>query len=372
MKMEIITAQGPNLFEAGSSILSAIQRDHAMNRQAELAGKSRWDAYQAGVKRHFDTAMEEMKSGRRDAPSSFNPNSGMHLQRELEYQTGEVFREVYPLLNSFTLFGEDGSTPPGATTVKAARIHQHGEAKFHGLTGTDVPMVGNTKQEQTWPVRYMAAGFRYSAFERMADNFANSNMIAENLRTCRDIIQRFANEVNWFGNVAANIHGIIDYPYLPQKTVATAFQDASSSNDIMSELTRFVNFPSNNSGARFAPNRLVMSPRLRNYLFARDRNATSASDKSIGEVFLSRQRFIKEIDEAQELQGSAPGGLDYMLAYRDDRMGIERRPVGGMFNVLPPQEKGFDTVVYCWAGTGGIRMLEPGHNILGIVTPPAD
>ena len=364
-------AQGNTLFDAGASIRSKILADNAITVEAELKGGTRWDSHKKQIARHFDSTLEEIKR-KSDAPSTFLPNAGYHLTRELEQKTGEILREKYPLLNSFTLFGEDASTEPGALTVQAAKIHQHGEAKFTGLSGTDIPMVGNTRQEATWPVRYAACGFRYSLLERMATSFANSNQISENMKTCRDILQRFINQVNWFGNVAADIHGIIDYPYLPQKTVATAFNDASSSNGIMRELTSFVNFPENNSGAVFSPTRLAMSPRLRNYIFARDRNATSASDKSIGEVFLNRQKHITGIDQAQELQGTAPGGLDYMFAYRDDRMGVERRPVGGLFNVLPPQEVGMDTVVYCWAGTGGIRMLEPGNNILGVVTPPTD
>jgi hypothetical protein len=358
-------------FELGdhfASIIKGYHEDAAGRGEVGRAGLPTIGHFMTEAKRHVDSLIREK---RRDAASSFSTTAAFHLERDLEHKLDEVLREEYKPRNAMRLFPMDNSTPPGAQTVRGSRIYDTGLAKWH-RGGNDIPRVNVSKKEQTWPVRYAVTGFSYDIFERMASNFANSNYTGELLRAAREALLDLLNETYWFGNNDLGLYGVLNYPYLPTRTLAVALDGSSSTQDILYAFLDLANFPVNNSGAKFHCNRMATSPRVRNYLFSRDRNAVSASDKSIGEVFLQRHEFIEQINSAVELQGTAPGGADYIICYRDDRKGIELRGAGGPFNVLPPQEHGLDTVVPCWAGCGGVIMRDPGNNIAGIVTPPSE
>ena len=359
--------EGHDLFDVGSEFLSAIQADALMQKRA---GLNPFQAFVEGSKKHVDSMLRRYALDRQDAAPTFAPGASFHLNRELEHSLNEVLREKYEPMNSFRLFTADTSTPPGATSVHAARLHDYGEAGFY-RRGKPIPMVGNNKQDQAWPVRYAVAGFGYSLFERLSSDFANSNMVAENMRTCREILMRFVNWVNWFGNEAVGMYGITNSPYMPRYISSVAFNDTSSPIDILNALLDAASYPETASKGTYKPNACVMSPRLRKYVFNRDKNSVSASDKSIGQVFVERQEEIDSVDSAAELQGTGPGSTDGILIYRKDRMGIERVQVGGVFNALPPQDQGMETIVPCWCGTGGIRMRDPGTNVLMWVTPPS-
>jgi len=361
-------SQAPgDLFSEGSQFLSAIQADALIQGRT---GQNPFETFVTGCSRHADSVLARYGAARGDAAPTFAAGSGYHFPRELEHSLNEVLREKYVPMNSFRLFGADTSTPVGAQSIQAGRLHEFGEAGFH-RRGQPLSMVGNNRQEQIWPVRYAVAAFGYDLFQRLASDFAGSNMVSENMRTCREILARFINWTNWFGNDDVGMYGVLNYPYMPRFISAVAFNDNSSPIDILNALLDGASFAETNSQGTFKPTDCVMSPRIRKYVFNRDKNSVSASDKSIGQVFVERQEEINVVESAGELQGTGPGGTDGILFYRNDRNGIERVQVGGVFNALPPQEVGMETVVPCWTGTGGIRQRDPGNNTLMWVTPPS-
>ena len=104
---------------------------------------------------------------------------------------------------------------------------------------------------------------------------------------------------------------------------------------------------------------------------------SSDNNSTIKERFLANNAHITKIEEAWELQNddsenplpNVPTGLDAMLAYRPDRMGIQNT-ITQPFTNLPAQQEGFGYTTYCWAGHGGVIMRDAGSNILGFVQPP--
>ena len=296
---------------------------------------------------------------------SFSPSAGFHMARQLEFVYADVLREQFPVQNAFTLFPIDTSVDPGARWHTVRRIYQDGEAVVYRGGTNGVPRVGVSQREQQFPVRHFVTSFGYSLWEALSSAFANTSQVAELLRTARDVLMEFANNKFWYGDATNGLYGVLDYPWLDKKFVATAFDGTANPDDVLAELNALANFPAEVSKSTFKPNTLVVSTRVRNYLMTPPRSATT--DTTIGEFWLRTNSLgITAIQEAHELQGAGPGGTDGVLFYRNDRLGISL-VMPQPFSTLPVQSMGFDDVTFCWMSSGGVVMRDVGNNILGWV-----
>lgn len=315
--------------------------------------------------RRIDSAWMEAK--RRDSAS--NPSAGFHLARQLEHIYADVLREEFPVQNAFELFPIDNSVPVGARTHTVRRLYSHGSAAVYRGGQTPVPRVTLSQQEEQFPVRHYVTSFVYSLFEQLSSAFANSNMVAELLREARDILLEFANQKSWYGDANNGIYGVLNYPWLPKKIVATPFDGTATPDDVIAALNALGNFPQQNSRSTMRPDTLVMSTRIKNYLF--DTPRSSGSDLSIGAWWIANNALgIKQILDAWELQAVGPGGTDAILFYRRDRRGITNVIVQNV-TTLPVQTLGFEDTTFGYMSHGGIVMRDVGNNILGWVTPAA-
>lgn len=295
---------------------------------------------------------------------AFDAGAAGAMARDLEHTYAEVLREEYPANNAFRLFPIDTSVPVGATTHRVKRVYDEGEARWY-RGGDDVPRVGWNQREEIFPVRHAVSSFVVNMFERQSAGFAGFNDAGEKLRICRDVVASFLNRKFWNGDEAVGLYGVLNYPWLPKKVVATPFTDASGVDAIVGELNALANFPEEQSEAVFAPNAMVTSPRLANYLA--NRRIGDAVDNTIARFWLQNNaQGITQIDKARELQGAGPGGTDGILLYRRDRRGVTL-VMPQPFTVLPAQKTGFDDVTYAWADCGGVIMRDVGNNILGWV-----
>ena len=87
----------------------------------------------------------------------------------------------------------------------------------------EIPRVGWSQQEETFPVKYYVTSFLTNMFDSMSLDMVNISDVAEKLRIARDIINEFANMMTWYGSDAHQLYGVLNYPWLPKYVVATAF-----------------------------------------------------------------------------------------------------------------------------------------------------
>lgn len=349
-----------------------------MTRAREVDNHRRLDALLPGFRARMDPALAQRfdslvtdigraRRRRTDAArgDAFTPSAGFHLSRQLEYHYNEVLREPFPPNNAMLLFPMNTSVPVGAQYHTVTRIFADGEATVYRGGNAGIPRVGVSQVEERFQIRYYVTSFVYSLFEELASAFANSGVVAEKLRVARDVLNQFLNWKTWYGDTVNGIYGVLNYPWLDKKIVATAFDGSASPDDVLEEFNRLANYPAEMSRTTYKPNRVVTSPRVRNYLMTTAR--TSTSSETIGEFWLRTNALgIKAIDEAQELSGAGPGGTDAVLFFRDDRFGIEN-VVPAPFATLPVQSFAFDNYVFCWMAHGGVVMRDVGNNILGWV-----
>lgn len=303
-----------------------------------------------------------------------NPSQGLHFARDLEHMYAEVLREPRPLQNALRLFPIDTSVPRGAKFHTIRRTYGDGEVKVYRGRGEKIPRVGISQKEETFNVRHYVTSWVCDIFELAASGFANLDQQAELLRTARDIMDDFANWQTWYGDDENGLPGVLNYPWIRKKAIATPFVAGSDPNDIIRELHRLVDFPYNSQRQAFKPEVLVLSPRVHSFL--KQTRIGPDTDKTILSQFLDTNAHITRVEEAHELQNDVdepipgvPAGQDVILAYRADRLGISN-VVPQPFTTLPTQELGFEMTTFAYMSHGGVIMREVGNNIIGYVTPP--
>lgn len=316
--------------------------------------------------RRIDSALRSISpDGRLD---QFSANAGFHLARDLEYIHNEVLTEEFPIPSAMTLFDVDESIPVGANTHTIRRQYEHGEARVYRGRGTRVPRVGLQQREESWPIRHIVCGYGWDIFEAASSQFANSGLIQGLARVARDAILELANRIWWgLDNVGAihGLYGVIDYPWLPKKDIATGFSRATvqaNPDTILGELHDLVNFPHQTSKSRFQPNTLVMTNRVHDVLTSV--RFAAGSDTTILEHFLRNSAHIQRVEIAWELEDIGGDGVDGILAYRRDQRGIQIVMPQGVTQ-LPVQVDGLESEVINYASIGGAVMRDVLNNVLG-------
>lgn len=345
------------LIQARTGALSA-DREVAGLIGAALVNRGR-DPFADHYKARFD-GLNHLPGYRQDA-------EGISFARDLESVRKTLTDEKYAVPNGLSLFPIDTSTPVGARTFTRRRGYEHGRAGIYRGAGP-VPRVGVSSAEESFPVRHVVDGFDLDLFEAQSSEFAGSAALSRLGRAARNAIAQEINRLIWYGNDAAGLRGVLNYPYLPKVAASVAFDGSAAADDVIAELNRWANYPTSQSSAVFAPTRCVTSPRVRDWLMTKPRSAST--DTSIGEYFTGRNAYIKAIDAAWECQGVGPGGTDAILFYRDTVESVAVNLIGG-FSMLPTQRAGFVDTVHCYQSFGGVVMEDVGNNVLVWVTPPS-
>jgi hypothetical protein len=316
--------------------------------------------------RRIDQALRSIHpDGRLD---NFSANAGFHLARDLEYIHTEVLQEEFPLQNAMRLFDVDESVPVGANTHTVRRQYQHGEARVYRGRGSHVPRVGLQQREESWPIRHLVCGYGWDIFEAASSQFANSGLIQGLARVARDAILELANRIWWGLDNVGQVHGlygVLDYPWLPKKDIATGFSRATveaNPDTILGELHDLVNFPHQTSKSVFQPNVLVMTNRVHDVLSSV--RFASGSDTTILQHFLANSAHIQRVEIAWELEDAGGAGVDGILAYRRDQRGIQIVMPQGVTQ-LPIQVQGLESEVINYASIGGAVMKDVLNNVLG-------
>lgn len=299
-----------------------------------------------------------------DRVDAFGDAGGAALARDLDYVHARVLEEKAKPTNAMRQFRTGDGIPLGARTHTVRRFLEHGEAGWYRGSGTNVKSAGYRQKEQQFPVRYVVTSVATSVFELLSTQFAGINDYERKLRAGRRAIDQFVNAKLWNGDEQQNYYGVINYPWLAKRTTSTRFDGSETAADVVAALNEAANFPEQQSGGVFAPNRMVTSPRVANYL--RQTQFSTASEATIAEYFLRNQDAISQVEKAYELADIGGTGVDGILFYNDDEDAIAHETAGGL-QILPQQSFGFDNITYMYLATGGIVMRDSGHNVLLLV-----
>lgn len=293
---------------------------------------------------------------RADAQTS---QTGFHLARELEHIYPQVVQEQYAPLGAFKLFGIDQSVPPGVEFHTVRREYEYGEVQeFSGSQQVQVDAVVNVgRDEERFPVRHYATSFKYTLFQQMNSAYANSGYLSSLLRTGRNKLMEHANARSWQGNSLVGQFGALNYPWVERWDLGDRLNSAATFAVWTDTLSDLVNRPHENSRTVYKINRVVMSPRMRNRgykLKDTDGEKISANAWFLG----NNTQGIREIEEADELAGTGPGGSDIFLMFYDGDVG-PRNVIVSPFSLIPVQQQGFTYHQFMYMSHGGVVIRQP-------------
>lgn len=294
---------------------------------------------------------------------------GLYLARQLEHRYADVLREPERALNGFDLIPQDTSVPPGVKEHTVSRLYLVGDAVIYRGGNQGIPRIALSQEEEQYKVKHIADSFGLTLFERQSASFANFAHEAELLRGARTIAMRYANRLIWDGSSVHKILGVLTYPWLPKRLIATPFDGTADPDDVLGALNRLANYPSRTSDGTMRPDTVCWTEAVHNYLS--NTRLGSFSDRTILEHwFATNSLGIKKADIVWELRAKGPGSTDGILFYRKHKDSIANVLVQP-FTTTPVQHSVMEDVTYCYMSIGGIIMRDVGNNILGWVTVAA-
>jgi len=301
----------PGLHSAVAAAIKAYLRtdEREASKAAATALGKVWKARAGQPEGRLDDATLGLTDDRIDAT---NTSAAVALARELEYVYNEVLREERPIRSAMRLFAVDRSVPAGAKTHTIRRMYGSGEFKFY-RGGEEIPLVGIGRDEMSFKVAAAAAGLELDFFDEQADAYAGINQYALKVAELLDAADEFANLMAWRGSENHDVPGILTYPWLRKRKLATTLTSVSSAADFNTAkdlLQGIVNEIRDRYPGMGMELRVIVSPRIHR-LMAQQENPETG--KSLKERFLAGQPSISEIEEAPELQGAGPGGEDGFL-----------------------------------------------------------
>ena len=324
----------------------------------------------------FDSAVDKLVegalgNGRQD---SIGAAGGGLLAGDLRHVTNEVLTEKHPTPNAMRLFSVDTTVPLGARTFAARRVYEAGEARVWRGGDTSIPRVSMAQAEMDFQIRHYVTSAVWDVFEEMSNAYVQSqgvslDYVAQLTRIARDVLERFTNEMTWFGDASFKIFGVLNYPWLDKEISDLEFGgDPADTKAYLQALNAWVNRQHHASKGVMGPNKMVTSARVADWIEQTPYAISgSLTERMLGEMFRSTSRIEGEIERAHELENVLGANVDAILFYRDDAMGIQNVLPGGGIRSLGLHSTDIERRQIFFMPHGGVRMLEVGNNLLVFV-----
>lgn len=356
----VIDARTGRPFAQGSAVINLCSQAWATSRGDTASDRAdAMDRFRA----RMDSKFIEREAARMDSLTS----GAASFPRDFEHIYREVLTEARRPLNSARLFQMDTRVPLGAKKHTVRRDLGSGDAKvWRG--GSDIPVAGTQRVEEQFPVIYIVSAVETNVFEMWSQDFQGRNDFENDTRMAIRAINERINDIAFNGDAASGMHGFFDYPSLAKSVSPEVYaQGGSTPAAIVADLHRAANFASEASGGTFAPNRMVTSLRLRNFLM--QTRMETGTDTTIGEFFLKGNEFIDTIEGAHEFRGIGPAGEDGIAFYDDSLESTSMVMVQAPTALPAAQIDSLRNQVVYVAAIGGVVMRNVGNNHLLLASP---
>lgn len=287
--------------------------------------------------------------------------------RELEAILPEVVKAPSSALN-FTDLIPTRQVAMGFQSITFKSIAETGKAAFVGPKSSDIPSVGVLAKEDTVRYKMIAVAVTWSHEELLAAQAAAQNGAGVGYRLDRDgivsgrrAIEELVNRVAWYGDVGANLNGLLRQPEVLSSVAANTLDSSSTVAQILAVLNAGVNAIPNNTEQVESANTLLLPPSEYQYC-AQTQNST-ASDVSILNWWLGTNgdvesaAKVRELANASTLAGGSESVTDCAVFYRRDPSILEL-PYSGIA-AMPMQQQGLNYTTILIAKVGGLLVKRP-------------
>jgi hypothetical protein len=296
-------------------------------------------------------------------------NGGMFLARQLDQIIARVLEQPLPPLTGLEAFTVSNEVQPGASTYTVRRTFERGSASIFRGGQRPTPRINITQREEQFPVRRLVDAFQWSIFEQNSAEFAGFSLLDRGVRAANRAIAELQNSLIWNGSSADGLYGVLNYPWLDKKVVATQFSPTADPLDMMAEIFALIEYPMNNSNMAFMPTDVRMSVKLFTFLNRTPVDTANASNYTLLKYIAENNAAgipLSKFRPAPELNDAGPGGTQAIFVYKKDEDGV-RVNIAQSTTPLPLQMIGFNNTQYLYASYGGVVMADVGNNILGYI-----
>jgi len=288
---------------------------------------------------------------------------------DFEFMDPLIRQEQRQPLSAEMLFSIDTRVPLGARTHGVRRRLGSGEAQIY-RGGNEISRAQGTYLRESWGIAYVVCSTEVNFFDLASTDFAQLNEAQDDLADAYRFVDERVNRLYWYGDVGSNLYGVLTHPAIPKVVISTAYTDATDVDDVVASVFDFTQKPMVTSVGVFAGDTLALSPRLYSF-FHSPRFTSGAPGLSIAQMLLNTSPTVKRIVMAPELAGAGPNGEECMLLFRSDAESLALVQVQATTQMPVFQSGPFDQTTVVFAATGGVRALNAGNNLLGIVTTSA-
>lgn len=290
--------------------------------------------------------------------------STMFFARQLEHVKTKTYDIRYPNLrfSSGELIPISNDAGPAAETITYQQWDQTGLAKIVANYADDIPTVNVAGKEFTQKVKSIATSYVYSIQEIRAAQAMGRPLDMKMARAARRANDELVNTLAMLGDVEYGLVGLLTHPNVPDFDVAndgagpSRLWTTKTPALILRDMLRMETEIQNATNGVEAPDTLLLPNDQYALIMATPLSA--GSDTTILQFFLANSHSIKTVKPVFELKGKGTGGVDVMIAYRNDPEYLTLE-IPQDFEQLPVQERNLTLNIPCHSRFGGVIIYYP-------------
>jgi len=276
------------------------------------------------------------------------------FDKELNQVREEVYKFDIPPNNGFRYFPQQDDVSPWAETYEHQMYEVTGAAEFITDRQRELPRIGMQFYKETFNAREFGCAFAYGLLEIEKSRALGKGLEAKYPLAAREVIENTFNKIMYYGDLDAEIFGILNYPQVPRMLMPYKIESATDSKNILAMLNEAANFTFNVSEQSSQADTVQLSARHFSYISTTPWSE-NAGDTTILQQFLANHPSIRTVVPARELNGAGPNGEDLMLVYKNDARSFGHKLIRPM-NMLAPQSQGLEIVTNVHARSGGMAV----------------
>lgn len=290
-------------------------------------------------------------------------NETAFLTRQIEHVRSQTFEVMYGPRLARDFLPSATDIPGWASYIVEVIYDSFGRAKVVAPGATDLPRVDMTVSESTYKVVDLGAAYGWTLRELEQAVGTNTPLSAKKAEYCKIAIDTGLDELLFNGKLTSvdqtvlGMVGIANHASVPIVASVNAGSTwvALDAAKILTDLNTLLSTVSQNTLQMFEANQIILPPREYDHI-ARLRVST-LGNQTVLQAFKETNPGVN-VAKWFRLTGAGASGENRIIAYNKSPAVLEAI-VPQEFRQLPPQVKGYETVINANARCGGVRWHHP-------------
>jgi len=287
-------------------------------------------------------------------------DSGLFLQRQLEYIRPQVFETAYADIKYPTILPVTSEAGNAAQTFTYRIIDSTGEFRLLADAASDLPRADISQVEKSINIRSFGGSFGYTVQELRAAQMANIALEQRRAGAVRRAYEEKVESVAMFGESTVSLTGFFNNPTVDIVAADKWFTTAGITAQEMNELLNYgVTAVVNGSNMKEEPDTILLAYEDYNKV-STTRNSDS-SDVTVLEYFLRTSPYIRNVEPINQLTKGKNGGklnTSRMVVYKRDPEKVQLH-IPQPLELFPAQQRGLEFIVPAHARVGGVALYYP-------------